>query len=163
MEVDYLRKIFPKLAHRLGDRNIKLLATLTHEREVPAGIALVEDGAVPDALFLVIDGEFRAEVTRNDGAFEIDSIGHEKWIGVVPLFSADNTSTSRIIAIVTSRVLELRQHHFWTARTENPDLISALTREFIDQMSEKARASDKLISRYLKREAFVQPSPPRPA
>lgn len=163
MEVDYFKKVFPKLSHRLGDRNTKLLATLMHEREVRAGSALIEDRAVAEALFLVIDGEFHVEVTRSDGAFEIGRIGHEKWIGVIPLFSDDNTSTSRIVAVVPARVLELKQDNFWTARTENPDLVSALIREFIDQMSERARASDKLISRYLKREAFVQPSSPRPA
>lgn len=163
MEVDDFKTTFPKLAHRLGERNTELIATLMYEREVPAGSALIEDRALVDALFLVIDGEFRVEVPRSDGAFEIGRIGHGKWIGVIPLFSDDNTSTPRIVAIVPSRVLGLKQDNFWTARTENPDLVSALTQEFIDQMSERARASDKLISRYLQREAYVHPSSPRQA
>jgi CRP-like cAMP-binding protein len=149
MEMGGFKKAFPKLAHRLGDRNTELIATLMHERQVPAGSALIEDRALADALFLVIDGEFRVEVARSDGAFEIGQIGHGKWIGVVPLFSDDNTSTSRIVAVVPSRVLELKQANFWSARTENPDLVSALTREFMDQMSERARAADKLILRGL--------------
>lgn len=150
MESAIFKKAFPKLEHRLGDRNTELIATLMHEREVPAGSILMEDRALADALFLVIDGEFRVEVARNDGAFEIGRIGQGKWIGVVPLFSDDNTSTSRIVAIGPSRVLELKQASFWSALTENPDLVSALAREFMDQMSERARAADELILRGLR-------------
>lgn len=163
MEVDDFKKSFPKLAHRLGDRNTELIATLMYEREVPAGSALIKDRALADALFLVIDGEFRVEVTRSDGAFEIGRIGHGKWIGVIPLFSDDNTSTSRIVAIVPSRVLGLQQDNFWTARTENPDLVGALIREFVDEMSESVRASDELITRSLQREAYIHPSSPSQA
>lgn len=160
MEEGDFKEAFPKLAHRLGDRNTELVATLMHEREVPAGRALIEDRGLADALFLVIDGEFRVEVARSDGAFEIGRIGHGKWIGVIPLFSDDNTSTSRIVAIVPSRVLEFKQANFWSARTENPDLVSALTREFIEQMSERTRAADELISHCLQREACAHPSSP---
>ena len=160
MEVGDFKNAFPKLAHRLGDRNTGLITTLMHERVVPAGYALIEDRALADAVFLVIDGEFRVEVARSDGAFEIGRISHGKWIGEIPLLCGDNTSTSRIVALVPSRVLELKHADFWSARTEHSDLVSALTQEFVVQMSERARAADELIAQCMQRETYVHPSPP---
>jgi len=163
MEPGDFKKAFPKLAHRLGDRNAEHLTTLMREREVSAGSALIEDRVRADSLFLVVDGEFRVEVARADGAFEIGRIGHGKWIGEIPLFSDDHTQTSRIVAISPSRVLELKHAQFWSARTENPSLVSALTREFVDNMSEQVRATDKLITRCLKRGTPAHESPPSQA
>jgi CRP-like cAMP-binding protein len=163
MEISDFKKAFPKLAHHLGDRNTELIATLMKEKEVPAGSVLIADRALADALFLVIDGEFRVEVGQSDKAFEIGRIGHGKWIGEVPLLCGDNASTSRIVAIVPSRVLELRHADFWSARTDNPDLVSALTREFVEQMSQRARAADELIAQCMHRECYVHASPPSQA
>ncbi|MHB1188395.1 Crp/Fnr family transcriptional regulator [Thiobacillus sp.] len=163
MEAGDFKKAFPKLAHRLGDRNVELLATLMSERAVPAGSALVEVRVPTDALFLVVDGEFRVEVDRADGAFEIGRIGHGKWIGEIALFSDDHTPTSRIVAITPSSVLGLKHDQFWSAKIENPGLVSALTREFVDHMSEQVRAADELITRCLKRGTSAHASPPSQA
>lgn len=163
METADFRKTFPKLTHRLDKRDTDFLATLLREREVPAGTALIEDRVPADALFLVVEGEFGVEVVRTDGAFEIGRIGHGKWIGEIPLFSDDHTSTSRIVAITPSRVLELQHAQFWSAQTEHPDLVSALTREFVDHMSERVRAADELITHCLKPGTSVHASPPSQA
>jgi len=162
MEPADFTKAFPKLAHRLGKQNAVFLTTLIREREVPAGGVLMESQVPVDALFLVIDGEFRVEVARTDGALEIGRIGHGKWIGEMPLFSDDHISTSRVVAIVPSRVLQLQPAQFWSARTEHPDLVSALTREFVDQMSERIRASDDLVTRTLQGGTPFHASPPSP-
>lgn len=145
MEAGDFNKAFPKLARRLGDRNAALATTLMTEREVPAGSVLIDERTRADKLFLVVDGEFRIEVARTDGAVEISRIGHGKWIGEVPLFFSDRPSVSRVIAAAPCRVLELPHDRFWSAREENPDLLSALTRELVDHLSERVRATDELI------------------
>lgn len=150
METADLKKAFPKLTHRFADGDLEFLTTLVREREVPAGSTLIEDGASVDAVFLVADGEFRVEIPRFDGAFEIGRIERGKWIGEIPLFSDDHTSTSRIVAITPSRVLELQHARFWSAQADHPDLVSALTREFVDHMSERARSLDELATHCLK-------------
>ncbi len=43
METAVLKKTFPKLTHRLDNRDADFLTTLLREREVPAGTALIED------------------------------------------------------------------------------------------------------------------------
>lgn len=160
METVDFKNAFPKLAHRLGDRNTALLASLMRERDVPAETTLIEDRSLADSVYLVIDGDFRVEVPRNDGAIEIGRIGHGKWLGEIPLFSDDHLSSNRIVATAPSRVLEMQHAQFWAARAENPDLASALTREFVDHMSERVRAADALINRCLHQAASVHASPP---
>jgi CRP-like cAMP-binding protein len=150
METAEFKKTFPKLTHRFDNRDANFLTTLMREREVPAGSALIEDRVPAAAVFLVVDGEFRVEVARKDGAFEIGRIGHGSWIGEIPLFSDDHTSTSRIVAITPSRVLELQHGQFWSAQADHPDLVSALTREFVDHMSERVRSLDELATHCLK-------------
>lgn len=155
-------KTFPKLAHRLGKQNTVFLTTLISERDMPVGGVLLESQVPLDALFLVIDGEFRVEVTRRDGVLEIGRIGHGKWIGETQLFSDDHISTSCVIADIPSRVLQLQHSQFWTARIEHPDLVSALTREFENQMTECIRATDELITRNLQGETPFLASTPSP-
>ena len=157
--VDF-KNAFPKLARRLGVQNTALLATLMREREVPSGTILIEDQMPTDSLYLVIEGEFRVEVLRTDGEIEIGRIGHGKWIGEIPLFCDDHLSTSRIVATAPSRILEMQHAQFWAARTENPDLASVLTREFVDHMSERVRVADELINHCLQKAASVHASPP---
>lgn len=163
MEIVDFKNAFPKLAHRLGVQNTALLASLMHEREVPAGTTLLEDRTLADSLYLVIEGDFRVEVPRTDGAIEIGRIGRGKWIGETPLFSDDRVSTSRIVATAPSRVLEMQHAQFWSVRTENPDLASVLTREFVDHMSERVRTADELINHCLQKAAPAQASPPSQA
>ncbi len=163
MEIVDFKNAFPKLAHRLGVQNTALLATLMREREVPAGTTLIENRTLADSLYLVIEGEFRVEVPRIDGEIEIGRIGHGKWIGETPLFSDDHLSTSRTVATTPSRVLEMQHAQFWSARTENPDLASVLTRELVDHMSERVRAADELINHCLQKAASVHASPPSQA
>jgi len=163
METVDFKSAFPKLAHRLGDQNAAPLAALMREREVPVGTVLIADRTLAESLFLVIDGEFCVEVPRTDGVIEIGRIGHGKWIGEIPLFSDDHLSTSRIVATAPSRVLEMQHAQFWSARTENPDLASVLTREFVDLMSERVRAADELITRCLQSAVSAHASPPSQA
>ena len=160
METVDFKNAFPKLAHRLGDRNTALLVSLMRERDVPAGETLIEDRSLADSVYLVIDGDFRVEVPRTDGAIEIGRIGHGKWLGEIPLFSDDHLSSNRIVATAPSRVLEMQHAQFWAARSETPDLASALTREFVDHMSERVRAADALINHCLHQAPSVHPSPP---
>jgi len=148
MEMGDFKKAFPKLAHRLGDGNCGLLATLMQERDVPTGTALVEGHTPTESLFLVIEGQFCVEVPRPDQAIEIDRIGPGQWIGEGSLFSHDHTPISRVVALSPSRVLELKHAQFWSAQTDKPDLAGALTREFIDHMSERVRVADALITRH---------------
>jgi CRP-like cAMP-binding protein len=146
MEAARFEETFPKLAHRIGDRNVPVLAALLHEREVPAEAVLIEDRAPVSSLFLVASGEFRIEITGPDQTLALGRLRQGKWVGEISLFGNDNSATARVIAAVPSRVLELPHALFWSAREEHPDLMSALTKEFVDMMSERMRATKALMA-----------------
>jgi CRP-like cAMP-binding protein len=158
MDAGDFKLAFPKLARRLGDRDAGVLITLMREREVPAGATLMEDRALASSVFLVVDGEFRVEAPQGDDVSEIGRAGPGHWIGEIPLFCDEHISSSRVAAMVPSRVLELPHAQFWSARMNHPELVSVLTRELVDHMSERVRTLDQLITR-LVQQRESQPGP----
>lgn len=162
MEIIEFTNAFPKLARRLGaDIFTTHFVTLMHEREVSAGTVLIEDQVPAASVYLVLTGEFRVVVPRNDGELEIGRIGSGKSIGETALFTEDHLPTSRVVATAPSRVLEIQHAQYWSTWKENPDLASVFTREFIDQMSERVRIADELINHGLQKAAAIDASPPR--
>lgn len=159
MEIVEFSQAFPKLARRLGTENSALFVNLVGEREVAAGTTLIDNQIPVGSLYLVIEGEFRVMVPRMDSELEIDRIGPGKLIGEAPLFCEDHLSTSRVIAITPSRMIDIPHVQYWSWWKDNPDLASVLTREIIDHMSERVRIADELINHSLQRSASIPANP----
>lgn len=146
MDVARFEALVPKLTHQLGARELPFLASLLQEREVPAGVVLIEDHAPVNSLYLVAMGEFRVDVTGPSETLEIGRLRAGKWVGEISLFGDDHASTARVTATTPSVVLELPHEVFWSARTEHPLLINRLTKALVDLMSERMRSTQALIN-----------------
>jgi CRP-like cAMP-binding protein len=158
MEAAEFESLFPALTHRIGHRNAAFLAGLMGQREVLPETILIEDHARVASLYLVVSGEFRVEVESGGHRMEIGCLRVGKWLGEVSLFSDEPISTSRVVANQPSRVLELSHADFLAARAGHPELVSALTKELIDTMAERVRATDLLLARAAAGDAAESPA-----
>lgn len=159
MDIDEFNNVFPKLARRLGPQNGGLLVTAGIEREVSAGATLLEADIRATSFYLIIEGEFRVVVLHADGDLEVGRVAAGKSVGEATLFSEDHRSSSRMTAVTRARVLEIPYARYWSYWKDNPDLASVITRELIDQMSERARNVDQLINDRLQKAAFAPENP----
>lgn len=155
MEVNEFSEIFPRLTRRLGVEDASRFISGLRVREVPTGTMLIGDQTPIASFYFILQGEFQVVVPHPSGELEIGRMGPGKLIGEATLFSVDHQSRSRVTAISYSRVFEIPHGQYWLWWKDNPDLASVLTREFIDQMSERVRASDELINHGVQKTAVV--------
>jgi CRP-like cAMP-binding protein len=144
MDAARFEKEFPVLSHHLGPENVSLLLRLAETQELPAGHVLIEDMAPVDAVYLIVSGEVSVELKAKDETLLLGRLGKGKWVGEVSLFNDDHLSSAGVVTDVPTTVLSLKHADFFTAQSQHPGLVGALTQVFLDLMTQRLRASDQI-------------------
>lgn len=145
MDATTFEKEFPSLAHHLGRDNVALLLQLTELHDLPAGYVLIQDLSLVDTFHLIVSGEFRVELSGREQSLLLGRLGRGRWVGEASLFTGDTIATSSVITDTAATVLSMKHADFIATQVKHPDLVSALTQEFVNLMAQRLRASTQIL------------------
>jgi CRP-like cAMP-binding protein len=122
------------LFHDLPERDLIDLASKVTEHSYDAGEALVHKGETGDSLFLIVDGTVKI-VSENAQGEELilNQCGPGETIGEMSLFDQSPRSAS-VVAISTTRALELNQGAFTETVNQRPELSLLLIRSISSRL-----------------------------
>lgn len=119
-----------ELAERLGTvplferctkRDLRAVARHVDELDYAAGEAVVTEGAIADAFFLILDGE--ATVVRDDR--EVATLGPGDYFGEIALLDP-SPRTASVIASADLRVAAMNARMFRVLLRDVPEISSAM-------------------------------------
>jgi signal transduction histidine kinase len=125
MSREFLRKL--PLFATLPEGDLEKLYQLSQTLEIPSGALLIEEGAVGDSLYIIIDGNF--EVTKHSPQEEVvlNTLGPGQVVGEMALLEQAPRNAS-VRALRDSRVLQVSQHSFDELVCASPSTLLVMLR-----------------------------------
>src|SRR5512143_714233 len=138
MTLDFLRRL--SLFSGLSEADLSALSAQTERITVPAGEALIEEGAPGDAAYIVMDGEFEV-IKRSDTQNIVIAVREagEVFGEMALLDQAPRTATVR--AVRESQVLKIAGEAFHTMLAQSPAAMLAI----LKTVSQRLRQNEALL------------------
>ncbi|MHB8418914.1 MAG: cyclic nucleotide-binding domain-containing protein [Myxococcales bacterium] len=104
-----------------SETGLSILATISAERAVPAGVPLFVEGMASDALFVLKSGRIRVLIKEADGSDrEIGILGAGEAIGQLSLLQSNGTRLATAVALDAAEIVELRSRDFLRLQAQKP-------------------------------------------
>ncbi len=104
-----------------SETGLAILATISAERAVPAGVPLFVEGMASDALFVLKSGRIRVLLKEPAGADrEVGLLGPGEALGQLSLLQNAGTRLATAVVAETAEVLEIRARDFVRLQTQKP-------------------------------------------
>ncbi|MFL5281255.1 MAG: patatin-like phospholipase family protein [Rhodopila sp.] len=116
-----LRRAFP----RADGKSIETLTAICSLVAVPGGIPLIRQGEPPEAVYIVVTGQFAAYRTADTDQAEVDRFGAGDVFGDVGFFTGD-AQTLTIQALRNSEVLRIAKQDLQAAAARWPGVLLAI-------------------------------------
>lgn len=113
---------------------LTLIAAIAHERRFPAGSVVFEEGAPPDSLFVVLDGE----VSLDRKGFSLGTVEAGEALGTWSLLD-DEPRAARAVARRETRTLAIDREDFFELLAEHSEISRSLMRDLVGRLRELAR------------------------
>jgi AAA family ATP:ADP antiporter len=108
---------------------LALIAAIAHERVLPEGSLLFDEGAPPDSLFVVLDGS--VALTRQGAP--MGTVGGGEALGTWSLLD-DEPRSARAIAAAPVRVLAIDREDFFDVLAEHSEISRSLMRDLVGRL-----------------------------
>jgi CRP-like cAMP-binding protein len=112
------------LFHGLSGFQARIVARMTHLRNVRAGERIIEIGQPGTEMYAVISGRLQASIEGSDGRIALDSHERGDTVGEAGLFHT--ARTANVDAVEDSRLLCISQDDLTTLRRRYPRLAARL-------------------------------------
>jgi CRP-like cAMP-binding protein len=113
---------------------LALIAAIAAEQVLPEGSLLFEEGALPDSLFVVLDGT--VSLTRQGAPMGTVAAGEA--LGTWSLLD-DEPRSARAVAATPVRVLTIEREDFYDVLAEHSEISRSLMRDLVGRLRELAR------------------------
>jgi CRP/FNR family cyclic AMP-dependent transcriptional regulator len=118
---------------------LRALVAMIMRRSAPRGSAILQEGAVADALYVVVSGRVKVMMGEEDGKETILSIlGPGEFFGEMGLID-DNPRSATVMAIEPCELLAITRRDFRRCLLENPELAMAVMRVLVRRLREADR------------------------
>jgi HEAT repeat protein len=124
----------------LSPADLKQVAALAQEESFSDGVSLVREGDIGDVMFIIVSGEVRILITREQKEVEIARRKVGEYVGEMALISKEPRSAS-VTAVGTVRTLCIDQKSFESLLRDRPDVSLAVIQILCERLKE---ASTKL-------------------
>lgn len=131
---------FGGLADGVPTEELDALIAELEVQEAAAGEALIAEGTVTDAVFLVWEGELDVFVDSALGAQKLGSVGPGEYLGEVSLIDPGR-ATASVITQEGCTALRLSREAFDRLRRERTVLAAALLDQFLRVLAARVRAA----------------------
>ncbi|MCU0223245.1 MAG: cyclic nucleotide-binding domain-containing protein [Acidobacteria bacterium] len=108
---------------------LALIAAIAHERVLPDGSLLFDEGAPPDSLFVVLDGS----VALSRGGAPMGTVGGGEALGTWSLLD-DEPRSARALAAGPVRVLAIDREDFFDVLAEHSEISRSLMRDLVGRL-----------------------------
>lgn len=140
-----------ELFKEFSETGLAIIATISEERAVPAGVPLFVEGMASDALFVVKAGRVRILIKEADGTDrEISGLGPGEALGQLALLQTTGTRLVTAVAAENAEVVEIRSRDFQKLQAQKPQAciklmmaISAQLGRLLSQNREMLRTAAK--------------------
>src|SRR5262249_53149210 len=124
---------------------LEALLAQSGERQYPAGHALVDEGEIPEHVFIIMSGRVRVIEAMPDAQTEVvlGELGAGEIVGELGILTARPRSAT-VVALEPTRCLALRRFHFLQALERSPALALGLAR----LLARRLYDSDRRLARY---------------
>ena len=112
------------------------------EAHVSAGETLMTEGAVGDAIYILVSGRLRAFVTRAEGEVAVGEIGPGEVVGEMALLT-DDTRSATVRALRDSSLFRLGKEEALEFLEKHPKALAAITRLVVERLRRTIRSSGK--------------------
>jgi len=130
-----LKKI--QLFEGLSDRQLRQIARLADEVDVPAGKTLMRAGDTGREMFVIVDGQVVVRTARGRGT----KLGKGSFFGEMSLLDGGPRSAT-VEAVTPARLLVVGQREFYELLAEAP----AIAKRLMRTLSERLREADAAFS-----------------
>lgn len=104
-----------------SETGLSILATISAERAVPAGVPLFVEGMASDALFVLKSGRIRVLLKEADGTDrEVGVLGPGDSLGQLSLLQTTGTRLATAVAVEPAEILEIRSRDFIRLQAQKP-------------------------------------------
>jgi predicted RND superfamily exporter protein len=129
----------------LSKAQARFVALMTEVVSMPAGERLIQTGEAGADMYVVIDGELRASVVREDGPRHLSTHARGDVIGEVALFSAAHERTADVDVVENARLLRLTQSSLDRLRRRSPRIAAQVHRNLNEVLAARlARVTQRL-------------------
>src|SRR5262249_45363865 len=124
---------------------LEALLAQSGERQYPAGHALVDEGEIPEHVFIIMSGRVRVIEAMPDAQTEVvlGELGAGEIVGELGILTARPRSAT-VVALEPTRCLALRRFHFLQMLETSPALSLGLAR----LLARRLYDSDRRLARY---------------
>lgn len=145
--VDLLQKV--PLFKKLSYEETQKLAQIIETQQLPTGATVIEENALGDALYVVLEG--RVRVTRDlnkDGSHDegelLGHLGEGELFGEMSLVD-DLLTSARITTDERSRLLKIPRRRFEALLASDDKLALKVYRSFCQTLSDRLRKTNSLL------------------
>jgi signal transduction histidine kinase len=131
MEAEFLRQV-PLFAD-LPDENLKWLMDNGEHIALGAGAVLMEEGSLPDAFYVVLDGDFEVSKQSNGREVVLALRGAGEMMGELSLIE-DRPRTATVRAVTESHLLKISRDVFKDLLCGNANTALAILRTVISRL-----------------------------
>jgi CRP/FNR family transcriptional regulator len=121
--------------------DIKQVATIAREESFGDGDIIVQQGEVGDLMFIIVSGEVRVMVTKNQKEVEFARRTSGEYVGEMALFGKERTAT--LVAVGHVRTLCIDRQSFESILRDRPDVSVAVIQVLCERLKE---ASNKNVA-----------------
>ncbi len=119
-----LRRAFPGV----DESSLGILAGMTRERSVPAGVLLCTEGQVENTFYLICSGRVLISQHMEGTSRILAYRGAGEFIGEMSLLIQDNRRTADVVTLEDTRVLEIEHAAFVQLLQRSPSVVLAILR-----------------------------------
>lgn len=123
------------LFENLSPGDIKQVAALAQEESFSDGINIVREGEIGDVMFIIVSGEVRVLVTREQKEVEIARRKAGEYVGEMALISREPRSAT-VTAVGNVRALCIDQKSFESLLRDRPDASLAVIQVLCERLKE---------------------------
>lgn len=132
-QIELLRRAFPGL----DDASLASLAGMTRESVIPAGVTLCTEGRLEDTFYVISSGRVLvSQCIEKDTSRILAYRGAGEFIGELSLLIEDQSSTTDVVTLEKTTVLEIERTAFQQLLQRSPSIVLAVLRALADRQRE---------------------------
>ena len=135
-KVLFLKQI--DLFRRIPGEELARIARITREVTFNMGEALIYEGDIGDAAYLIIDGTVKVQVGGNDVA----TLGRNQLVGEMAILDSEPRSSS-VLATEPVRVLKIDREDFYDILTERNEIAQGIIKVLTWRLRNELRKINK--------------------
>ena len=129
----FLKRI--PLFENLSPGDIKQVAALAQEESFSDGVSIVREGEIGDVMFIIVSGEVRVQITKDQKEVELARRKAGQYVGEMALISKEPRSAT-VRAIGNVRALCIDQKNFESLLRDRPDASLAVIQVLCQRLKE---------------------------